>query len=316
MDADASAPDGQAAAWRKIDTFARRDHGALRRSDAVAAGLHPRLLSYRAGEMQWGRPYRGVYTLPGTRKTLQRDSAAALLAVGSDALLTGEAALYLYGVLSRWPAAIDVLIPASARRAARVGIRLHRTRTYDAIRPRTIDGLRVVHPTRALADVATFKPPLELARHIARAVALRHCTLDQANRELDVRSRFPGRCGYLHALAMLRGELTHSDEEAVAREHLRKVGLQPFPRPFPIVVDGVLLAEADIAILDVCYDVEVDGPHHDLPEQARAEKARDRRLGRGGWTVDRFPVEFVTRNPTVFAREVLTRVRQLRARLA
>lgn len=300
--------------WRALGTAARRDYGAVTRARAVQAGVPPSTVSRWAQAMDWGRPHRGVYTLPGTGGGLRRDAAAALLAVGSRALLTGDAALFLYGVLQHRPSTIDLVVPASARPAARARVRLIRTRAYDDIRWRLIDGLRVVHPTRALADVSPSRTGTQLARHIARAVALRRCSLEHAARELEVRARFPGRGSYSRAIRMLRGELTHSADERRARTQLKAVGLSPFPRPYPIVVDGAFVAEADIAILEVLYDVEVDGPHHDLPEQVQADKARDRRLGRASWTVDRFPVEFVSANPNAFAREVLARVRQLRAR--
>lgn len=300
-----------AGAWRQIDAAARQHHGAITRAEAVQAGMSSRSVSRRAATMQWGRPHRGVYTLPGTRATLQRDAAAALLAVGDRALLTGEVALYLYDVLARRPSTIEVLVPATARPARRGGVRIRRTRAYERVRPVTRDGLRLVHATRAIADLAECTEAVDLARHVARAVGLRHCTLGQAHRELDIRATFPGRREYQRAIGYLLCELTHSREESVARAHLEQVGLRPWPRPYPIEAGGIVLAEADIAIVELRYDIEVDGPHHDLPEQVQADKARDRRLGRHGWTVDRFPVEMVVRQPEVFVREVLARVRQL-----
>jgi hypothetical protein len=301
-------------AWHEIDGLARAKQGAVSREDSVRAGLPSSTFNRQAATMQWRRPHRGVYVLPGTRATFGQEAAAALLALGERALLTGEAALCVYEIVTGRPALLDLVVPASARLDPRQGVRLRRTRVYDAIRARTIDGLRAVHPTRALADSATWSTDVVAARRIARAIALRHCTLGQARAELEARKRFPGRAAYHRALLMLEGELTHSAGEQDARRHLREAGLHPYPRPYPVIAGGRILAEADIAIVPVRYDIEIDGPHHDLPEQVKADKARDRRLGRHGWTVDRYPVEFVAATPGTFVREVLARVRQLEHR--
>ena len=53
----------------------------------------------------------------------------------------------------------------------------------------------------------------------------------------------------------------------------------------------------DFAYVEVKLAIEIDGPHHRLPEVQARDARRDRRLARLGWHVMRFSEEVVTYRP-------------------
>lgn len=103
--------------------------------------------------------------------------------------------------------------------------------------------------------------------------------------------------------SLLEG-LPHSGAEKLARKLLRAADLAPYRRPYPVRRAGRTIAEIDLAYPDLLYGGEIDGPHHQLAEVAAADKARDRRLRRLGWTIDRFPHDMVRNDPEEFVAEV------------
>ncbi len=76
--------------------------------------------------------------------------------------------------------------------------------------------------------------------------------------------------------------------------------------------DGIPIAEIDIAKPDILYGVEIDGPHHDLPEQRRRDEERDQRLREVGWRIDRFGCEDVLADPAGFAARIRATVEKRR----
>jgi hypothetical protein len=73
------------------------------------------------------------------------------------------------------------------------------------------------------------------------------------------------------------------------------------------------VAEADIAITLLLLDIEVDGPHHDEPEQQRLDRIRDDRLLALGWTVRRYRAALVTEDEARFRRLVRADILQVAA---
>ena len=116
----------------------------------------------------------------------------------------------------------------------------------------------------------------------------------------------------------MRGESTHSGTEKVARrlveEVLRPYGLSLHPRPYTVEVDGIPIAEADLAVLEILYDIEVDGPDHLDPDQVLLDQRRDLLMRRAKWEVERFPVELIDAQPRVFQARVDATVRLLLGR--
>lgn len=297
-----------------IDEVHRRAgaKGFVTLHDVRASGVHPRTFYRHAGQIGWVSRYRGLWV--GTGELDPRELiAAAVAASGGDVLVTGASALFLAGVLNRAPEQVELLVPAARRLASKDGICLHRTTTYEAVRYQHRGAVRAAAVPRAFADAAAHACVNQLCRDIATAVRLRCCSLARIQRELRVRQRFPGSGRLRRAHALLSGELVHSGGERLGRRLLRAEGFRPHSRPLAVEVRGRPIAEIDIPFPSILYGVEVDGPHHLLPDVAAADRARDRTLDRQGWVIDRFYWFELEERPAWFVTEVTRRLRQLGA---
>lgn len=176
-------------------------------------------------------------------------------------------------------------------------------------------GLPVVDVEQAFIDAAAGDGELtavqlhhRLTRLIATADAKRATTLDRLDGRIQELGRFVGRPALLRAIRDLRGELSHSATEAKARHIVAKVlakyAFVLHPRPYAVNLGTRTVGEADLAILPLCLDIEIDGPHHLMPAQSAKDQVRDRWMRRAGWDVERFSTELVDLSPVTFAAQV------------
>jgi predicted transcriptional regulator of viral defense system len=106
------------------------------------------------------RPRGGVYRLRDFPSGPHEELWAALIAAGSEAVISHESALRLHNLSDVTPRRVDLWIPYEKRwltpQSVAHGIKLHVARTR--LRPDEVtisDGLRVTTPLRTLIDVAT-----------------------------------------------------------------------------------------------------------------------------------------------------------------
>ena len=120
--------------------LAEQQHGILSLAQCRDGQLSERQLAHRVATGRWSRPHRGIYlTVPGRDNFLTR-ATAALLACGTDAALSHDAAAYLHGLAGTEPRRIDVLIPADRRIADPADVRVRRSahvreRTHELLWP-------------------------------------------------------------------------------------------------------------------------------------------------------------------------------------
>lgn len=284
--------------------------GFATRSDARAAGVADSTFNDHARRIGWTQQHRGVWVPTGVALTHTQRAVAAVASIGGEVLVTGATALLADGVLSQPPYQVELLLPSERHVTERTGVCLHRSVEFGAVRSRRRADLRLASCARAFADHAAHTSVRRLCIDLAAAVRLRRCTLTQVGAQIQARGRFPGRGRLREACALLGGELTHSAGERLARRLLRAEGLRFSSRPYSVEVDGRPIAEIDIAFPKMRYGVEVDGPHHLLPATASADRARDRRLERLGWLIDRFFWFEVEDRSAWFSGEVRRRVAQ------
>lgn len=299
--------------WRAISELAIRQAHCVTRSQLRGLGLSAATIDRLVATGGLTRLHRGVYALAGSTETPTRRAMAAWLAVGAPSALTGLTVLTFNGsgnagatVPEATKARPHLVVPR--RREIRIpGIRVQRTRYWESLRLRheTSVGPACTALPEAFAFAAAHLDARRLARLLSRLHGQRRLRLDDIHELLGDWRHFTGRGRLAHALADARGELSHSAEEARARQLIRELGARPHPRPYPVFDRGDHpLAEIDVAVPEFLYGAEIDGPHHDLPEQQAADKARDRELHRRGWHIDRFPVEMVSQEPARFQHEV------------
>ena len=303
-------------------------------------GFSKTAISQRVARHAWVRRHRGVLAMPGPDEPI-RDLAAAVLAfsrpagaagrveelrvngygmvealaeaaLGCGQVVCGPSALWLYG-LDAWPGSPWLRLPRGCGNATRAAVRIrHGDPTGGCRRMR---GVPAVDLEQALMDIPGCRRDLTgralhhyLAKIISSADARRMIDVDHLGARVAEAAPFLGVTALEAVVEDLRGQLSHSATEKKARTLVNEVaaalGLSVFPRPFEVRHDGRRIAEADLAIIEIRLDIEVDGPHHLLPSQLKSDQRRDRSLRRAGWEVERFPTELVDLQPKVFAARV------------
>jgi hypothetical protein len=209
-------------------------------------------------------------------------------ALNAGQAVTGLSALWLHGIASQ-PAAHHLRLKNAVGVTKRTAVTVRRGPwTGELV---WIEGLPVVDIAQAFMDAAARdKDTTALALHhqltklIATADAKRKTTLTGLEERLNAAPRFVGAPALRAAIADLKGELSHSGTEkkcrAIVTRVAAKYGLTLHPRPFGVEFNGRTVGEADLAIVEIRLDIEVDGPHHLLPAQQAKDQLRDRRVDR------------------------------------
>ncbi len=324
-----------------VAAVAKRQHQLITRWQLRLLDVSDRVVADRVASREWARVAPGVIALGGTMPHLRRLAATVLsmaapegaalrveeaveggasrveaivfAAVSVAPRVCGRSALWLHG-LAPAPAKHWLRVPRKAAGSfARDGIVVR----YGAPTGEVcwLEGLPAVDVAQALMDVAGAREhPSALWLHhdlvklIATAHARRSLTLESLHDRVAGAGRFVGAPLLRRVLADLRGELVHSGTERKARRLVAQVlerhRLQLHPAPFLVVAGRERIGEADLAVLALCLDFEVDGPHHLLPEQQAEDRKRDRKMRRAGWEVERFPTNLIDLSPQRFVAQV------------
>lgn len=255
-----------------------RQYQVITRSQALASGMTENTLDYRlrAGG-PWQRLLPGVFlTVTGAATTEQRD-IAALLYAGPESLLTGAAALRLWGVRAPYSSFIDVLIPDSKQRKSAGFVRIRPTARMP---PEVLtSGPRRFAPlARAVGDTARSMTRLADVRALVAAVVQQEkCTPAMLAAELED--------GPVQGSALLRIAVsdvyagTRSNPEADLHDLIRRAKL-PEPEFNPQLYAGEeFIGSPDAWWKDAGLAGEVDSTEYHLsPEHHERTLARDARM--------------------------------------
>ena len=288
---------------RNLMRLAARQHQVFSTAQADNEGIESNTLAHMARRGHITSLGYGLWACAGAPNTYRRKLAIAQLSLGGDTVFTGRTTLWLRRVITQEPSSVDVLVDPDVHLRPRPGMCFFRGARDDDSSV-NVEGHTTTSIYRAFSDVSKVTPVESLTRWLAAMDRLRLGHLAGLDAHCAQRGRFPGVVNLRAAVATLRADLPHSGAEKLGRTSLRAAGIAPYPRPYPVSVGGITLAEIDIAFPRVLYGAEVDGPHHLLREVAAADRIRDRRLRRMGWTIDRFSAEEVAADPTGFVREV------------
>lgn len=328
--------------WELLAGVMVRQRNVIATWQAEAVGVHRYELSRRVRREAWVRHHRGVIgspAAPDAMRTLQaavlafaRPTAAASriaipddptdaehiaavveAAMGAGHAVSGRSGAWLHGFAQR-PKEHELWLPHQSGRVTRRGVR---TRYGGAPAGAIVrrDGMPVLDPLGCIAETArtpigTYSTRVdEIVWQLARADSLRLLRVD--DELLDRIAAFSGCCGsdvLTEAAEKAAGTFSHSRPEGRGRELVQQA-LEPLrlrveAQPYEVWHEGQLIAEADIAVVAIKLDYEVDGPHHNVLAQRMADQTRDRKLRRVMWEVERFPDDLVTDRPKVFMARV------------
>ena len=262
-------------------------HGVCKQHDLVSAvGRYRVRAALRRGELVplWA----GVLVDADRATELTSLAAAALLAAGPEAAITGPTAANFYGCTSLPATPVHVIVPYEHWLRSRPGLVVHNGRCFEPD-VEEIEGLRVLGLEAVLAQLLCTARP-------ADALAVADEALSQVPEPLraDLRSRVHARVrrredprGTVRGASVL--DLATGRAESPAESRLLwavvEVGL---PRPemnWPVCdLEGVVIYRLDVAWPAFRVAVEYQGyaAHHGRDE---ADAARQLDLERRGWTV-------------------------------
>jgi very-short-patch-repair endonuclease len=269
---------------RRIAEIARLQRGVVARAQLLAAGIGSSAISRRlAGGWLWP-VYRGVYAVGHPSLAPLGRETAALLAVGSEAVLSHRSAARAWGIYSRRDDdSVDVM-SGDRLVSRRPGISAHRTRWLEPRDVRVHDGLPITSPARTAFDLAELVSLREIERAVDEALIRGIVRMSQLR---DLVDRAKGRRGgpLLSAVLDHRGAptITRSQAEERFLELVRDAGL-----PQPEVNVHLNGYEVDFFWREQKVVVEVDGyTYHATRGAFERDRAKDATLIAAGILVMR-----------------------------
>jgi Transcriptional regulator, AbiEi antitoxin/Protein of unknown function (DUF559) len=266
---------------RPIAELAARQHGVVARRQLIELGFGRGAIDRRRYAGRLHRVHRGVYAVGHPRLVGRGRWIAAVLACGSEALLSHRSAAALWGLRPNIGSVVDVT--AGRSHAGERGIRVHRVRALDPEDRATRDGIPVTTVPRTLLDLGETVSPTQLQRAFEEAERLGLLDMRAIER---LRDRSRGRRGLRSLLALLdahRGPppMTRSELERRFLDLCRDAGLPP-----PIVNATAAGMEVDMLWPRQRLVVELDGhAFHRTRAAFERDRVRDAALQRAGHRV-------------------------------
>lgn len=293
-----------------VAALAATQYGVVARRQLLAAGLSAKAIGARVRAGRLLTLHRGVYAVGHDRLTRDGHWLAAVLAVGTGAVLSHREAAALHGLRPSSRPKVDVTVAAQRRVP---GIQVHRVERLDAIDTTAVGGIPVTTIARTLVDLATVVPPRALRKAIDEAERSHRLDVREIEAVLTrTRTRNGNGLrrvrGALAELATLGAPVTRSELEDA---FLVLLDVQRLPRPRTnrwiegMEVDAVWPASRVV--------VELDGyAHHGGRRAFQDDRTRSNDLQAAGWTVLRFTYADVTQRP----RDTADRVQRALAQAA
>lgn len=296
----------------RIWTLATENGGSITSDELTCAGLSPDQIRALVAKGFLRRVRRGHYLVG--HGALSRSSVWTFTTrqAGDDSFLAGAAALDSWGVLP-WPSRdVEIVVPRRRRPVTGALVR---------VRPKLVDGGGVLHGRTPVLDLgpaivsfAERASPTTVVRLI-REAALKH-QLDIARLDRLANTRYM-RGGPTVRLALELREQGDaglwSRYERMAQRALPADVLEGSVRNYDVPVPGGLINVDRVWIeLGVC--LEVDGPPHDDPAQARIDRIKRASLRTIGHSVHEVHWRDLERDPVAAVARVVEDVRTRRLR--
>jgi very-short-patch-repair endonuclease len=207
----------------KLGQIARRQHGVVTRKQVLAAGVSPEEIRRRIQKGALLVAHRGVYRVGHKAPSIEARYHAAVLSCGDGAVLSGEAAGWLWGIVKGTAPQPEVTSPKDRRIA---GVRTRRARR-GATEATTRHGIPITTVPRTLVDLSSLLQLEDLARACHEAGVLHRTTPRQVEAILANRPNSPGA---KQLRKVMHGDV-HVTQSALERKALERFDEAGFPRP-------------------------------------------------------------------------------------
>jgi len=285
-----------------VARLATRTHGVVTRSELQRAGVTRDEIDGRVRAGALIAVHRGVYRVGHRAPSLEARYLAAVRACGEEAVLSGRAAAYLWGLV-RGPAPDPAVTCPTERRVN--GVITRRCRRMDPRDTTVWQGIPITTPARALVALAAVVDETELARACHEAGVRHHTTPAQVE---AVMARHPNAKGAAKLRAIMRGDVrvTLSKLEARFLERLREAGL-----PLPQTNRPAGTRRVDCRWPNLKLTIELDGyRYHNSRHAWEQDRHREREARARGDEFRRYTYNDVIEEPEL----MLTELRVLIAR--
>jgi very-short-patch-repair endonuclease len=288
----------------RVEHHQRAQDGLITRDQALECGLTRAAIAHRVATGAWVRVLPEVYRAATHAETTRSRVRAALLWLGSDAVLVGVAAAWWWGLSDDPPETVHAAVPTTRRVRSRPGVAVERRDLALADRSEH-DGLAITTRARTVVDAAGALGRTSGGALMDRALARRRVTLQSLRAAYR---RGMGRRGSAAVAALLVLAAGGARSEAERRLHalLRSAGIVGWIADHRVVLPTWGPAVVDLVFADRRLAIEVDGwaYHRDLAA-FRRDPQRQNALVLAGWTVLRVTWHDVVGDPD----SVLTTIR-------
>jgi very-short-patch-repair endonuclease len=286
----------------------------------VNLGLTPSAIRHRLDRGRLHALHRGVYAVGRPELTRSGWWMAAVLACGSEAVLSHESAAQLWGIRRprnsspsgaqlRPPSLIDVSLPENTSRS-RHGIRIHRRFELPPADRTRRDRIPVTTPARTLVDLAAQLDDGPVEAAVNEADGLGFIDPGELRRFVDERSGLDGVAALRKILDRRSFTLTDSELERRFLPLARRAGLSA-----PLTQQHLNGFRVDFYWPELGLVVEADSlRYHRTPSQQAKDRLRDQAHTEAGL----IPLRFTHAQITFEASRVVAILRSVaqRQRLA
>jgi predicted transcriptional regulator of viral defense system len=272
-----------------IATLAERQHGVISRRQLLELGLSEREVTVRATSGSLHHLFRGTFAVGHRVIGRHGRMLAAVLASGSNAVLSHGSAAELLGLWDKRPVSVDVIAPPQSGRKIQ-DIRWHNVRRPIPEEIEARDGIPCTTVSRTLVDMAGRTGRTTLRRLVEQAAVLRQLDVREVDRVL-ARGR---RRGAPNLRAILQVWRTDDERRPILRSPL-EAKLLPLllesgvPRPecnVTLRIDGGKPVEIDMLWRDQRLAIESDGEEtHGTRGAFQSDRRRAQRLVAAGYRV-------------------------------
>ncbi|MDK1017185.1 MAG: type IV toxin-antitoxin system AbiEi family antitoxin domain-containing protein [Actinomycetota bacterium] len=297
---------------RLLTSMAKTQFGVFTRSQAIAAGVHPRSIGDRTSSGVYERLHPGVYGIVGTPEQWHRAVIAAVFAATEPAAASHRTAAYLWGMTDRCPDTVEI----ASRRHMRVKREDYQVRESKDLRSSDIvvvDGIPTTTAVRTIVDLGASAPPWLVERCLDTGLRKELFDIWDVQRFI-MRVARKGRNGIGTIRPLVEERLTWKGITASDLEDLFRRVVAPLPYTMPEAQFQVFEANGDfVGRYDFAYptrmaiiETDSEGFHMDSVSFQR-DREKQNRAHALGWTVYRFTWRQLIDDPDA-VRAIVTQI--------
>ena len=292
-----------------IERIAARQHGVFHRSQALEAGITKRQIQGRLEDGSWIRLDTQVYASAAAPATWERQLRAAHLS-RPNTLVTGRSAALLEGFANVAPSKPEIIIPFTGNARSPLA-RVVRSRHYDLVAHKPLDGMRVTTLPETLLILGYANPPGLIERWIDDLIAGHRLSAAEFD---PIFARLTG--ARVRGLVPLRRIITERDRdsyqppttelERLLYRLLDRDELPSYSRQLPFQFDRIR-ATVDAYIEEWRVILEADGRRwHTRKADFERDRERDNAAAARGIQVIRFTYRMLKSDSDACAKTLIS----------